>query len=221
MAAASAAVAAVSAAAAPRGAGESWTGSAGSGMSSRPRAQRCSVRFRPRPWPAIEAAIAESERRHSRRDPRSRSRRRSTRSTCWRGQHVRGSVRSQVFAALGVWDTEANNGVLIYVLLADRDVEIVADRGYNGRVSAEEWAGVCRAMESSFRDGRFEQGALEGVRSSRRPARRTFSGRSGRVEPTNCRTARCSLNGRVVDTDEVRYEVRESSASSACAQPRY
>jgi uncharacterized membrane protein len=53
--------------------------------------------------------------------------------------------------------------VLIYVLLADQAVEIVADRGYNGRVSAEEWASVCRAMESNFRARRFEQGALEGI----------------------------------------------------------
>ena len=52
-----------------------------------------------------------------------------------------------VFGRLGVWDTEANNGVLIYVLWADRDVEIVADRGYNGRVSGEEWR-TCASLPS-------------------------------------------------------------------------
>jgi hypothetical protein len=69
----------------------------------------------------------------------------------------------EVFSALGVWDTEANNGVLIFVLLADRDVEIVADRGFNELVSAAEWSGVCNAMEAMFRAGQYERGAVEGV----------------------------------------------------------
>ena len=74
----------------------------------------------------------------------------------------------EVFAALGVWDTAANNGVLVYVLLADRDVEIVADRGYNGKVSAAEWNDVCKAMEADFRAARFESGAVAGVRAAGR-----------------------------------------------------
>jgi uncharacterized membrane protein len=69
----------------------------------------------------------------------------------------------EVFAALGVWDTDANNGVLIYVLLADRDVEIVADRGFNGRVAAAEWSAVCENMECEFRAGRFADGVIAGV----------------------------------------------------------
>jgi uncharacterized membrane protein len=69
----------------------------------------------------------------------------------------------EVFAALGVWDTEANNGVLIYVLLADRDVEIVADRGFNGRVAAAEWAAVCEDMQREFRAGRHAEGVIAGV----------------------------------------------------------
>lgn len=69
----------------------------------------------------------------------------------------------QVFANLRVWDTEHNNGVLIYVQLADRDVEIVADRGLEGRVSAAEWEGVCRLMEGYFRAGNFKTGAVAGV----------------------------------------------------------
>jgi uncharacterized membrane protein len=69
----------------------------------------------------------------------------------------------EVFAALGMWDTEANNGVLIFVLLADRDVEIVADRGFNGLVSEHEWAAVCHAMEEKFRAGQYERGAVEGI----------------------------------------------------------
>jgi uncharacterized membrane protein len=70
----------------------------------------------------------------------------------------------QVFGELGVWDTDANNGVLVYLLLADSDVEIIADRGYNGRVSPDQWARVCRSMESSFRAGQFEHAMLDGIR---------------------------------------------------------
>src|SRR5512139_1305068 len=66
----------------------------------------------------------------------------------------------EVFAALGVWDTEANNGVLIYVLLADHDVEIVADRGFNGRVAAADWRAVCDRIEREFRAGRFADGMI-------------------------------------------------------------
>jgi uncharacterized membrane protein len=68
-----------------------------------------------------------------------------------------------VFASLRVWDTEQNNGVLVYVQLADRGVEIVADRGFDGRVSPAEWAAVCRLMEEHFRAGRFEAGSIAGV----------------------------------------------------------
>ncbi len=61
----------------------------------------------------------------------------------WAGKTPRARAL-EVFARLGVWDTEANNGVLIYLLLADRDVEIVADRGLNGRVERRRMVrGVC------------------------------------------------------------------------------
>jgi uncharacterized membrane protein len=62
-----------------------------------------------------------------------------------------------------VWDTEHNNGVLIYVLLADKDVEIVADRGVDRKVGQDTWQAICHAMESAFREGRFEDGALDGI----------------------------------------------------------
>jgi len=70
----------------------------------------------------------------------------------------------EAFAGLHVWDTAANNGVLIYVLLADRSVEIVADRGYNDWVTPQEWAAVCESMHQLFREGRYQEGALEGIR---------------------------------------------------------
>jgi len=68
-----------------------------------------------------------------------------------------------VFANLRVWDTEHSNGVLIYLLLADRDVEIVADRGINEKVQQAEWETICRVMETEFRAGNFEGGVLKGI----------------------------------------------------------
>lgn len=67
------------------------------------------------------------------------------------------------FARLRVWDTEANNGVLLYLLLADHRLEIVADRGFAGRVDAAQWRGVCEAMEPLLRAGRAEHAVIEGV----------------------------------------------------------
>jgi uncharacterized membrane protein len=69
----------------------------------------------------------------------------------------------EVFSQLRIWDTEANNGVLIYLLLADRDVEIVADRGAAAKVDPESWEDICRTMESAFRNGDFEGGVLRGI----------------------------------------------------------
>jgi uncharacterized membrane protein len=70
----------------------------------------------------------------------------------------------EVFAHLRVWDTELNNGVLIYLLLADHDFEIVADRGVNEKVGHEGWEKICHAMEALFRNGHFEQGVITGIR---------------------------------------------------------
>jgi uncharacterized membrane protein len=75
-----------------------------------------------------------------------------------------GERAAEVFSQLRVWDTDENNGVLIYVLLADRHIEIVADRGYRGLVSDAEWQAVCAHMEQEFRQGRFEAGAVHGIR---------------------------------------------------------
>jgi hypothetical protein len=70
----------------------------------------------------------------------------------------------ELFSDLRVWDTEHNNGVLIYVLLADRDVEIVADRGVaGGRVPVTEWEACCRVIESHYKAGRFEAGSIAGI----------------------------------------------------------
>jgi uncharacterized membrane protein len=69
----------------------------------------------------------------------------------------------QLFGQLGVWDTPHNNGVLVYVLMADRVVEIVADRGIAARVPPAEWAAVCRQMEHHYRAARFLEGSVVGI----------------------------------------------------------
>ncbi|MBS0529264.1 MAG: TPM domain-containing protein [Proteobacteria bacterium] len=68
-----------------------------------------------------------------------------------------------IFSKLRIWDTAHNNGVLIYLLLADRNVEIVADRGIHAKVGAAVWENICAAMEAEFRQGRFESGVVKGI----------------------------------------------------------
>jgi len=68
-----------------------------------------------------------------------------------------------LFGSLKVWDTEENSGVLIYVQLVDRDIEIVADRGIAARVAQAEWEAICRAMEQSFRNGQYLPGSLAAI----------------------------------------------------------
>jgi len=68
-----------------------------------------------------------------------------------------------VFSRLRIWDTAHNNGVLIYLLLADRDFEIVADRGIDAKVNASDWEKICVAMEKDFRAGDFERGVIKGI----------------------------------------------------------
>ena len=69
----------------------------------------------------------------------------------------------EVFGLLRIWDTAENCGVLVYLLLADRDVEIVADRGIHGHVGTAAWEAICRKMEAAFRDGRFTEGVEAGI----------------------------------------------------------
>jgi uncharacterized membrane protein len=71
----------------------------------------------------------------------------------------------EMFARLHVWDTEHNNGVLVYLLLADRDVEILADRGVHAHVGAQGWEAICRGMEEAFRAGDFQGGVIRGIRA--------------------------------------------------------
>ena len=79
-----------------------------------------------------------------------------------------------VFSHLRIWDTAHNNGVLIYLLLADRNVEIVADRGIDAKVGAEGWENICRDMEADFRSGRFESGVIKGIQAVSRELAKYF-----------------------------------------------
>jgi uncharacterized membrane protein len=69
----------------------------------------------------------------------------------------------EVFSLLRVWDTQQDNGVLVYLLLADHDIEIVADRGIDAKVSKENWEVICHEMEAAFREGRYDAGVMMGI----------------------------------------------------------
>ena len=82
-------------------------------------------------------------------------------SYLWRDEPLGQIIRSRAvaqFGKLGVWDTENNNGVLIYVLLAEHAIEIVADRGLNNRVGGDTWQHILQAMRDAFRRGEFDNG---------------------------------------------------------------
>jgi len=109
----------------------------------------------------IESSIAEGERRHAGQLcvaieaalPLAR---------VWQGATPRERAL-EVFGLLRVWDTERNDGVLLYLLLADKDVEIVADRGIHANVGVEAWEGICKTMETAFRAGRYAEGVEAGI----------------------------------------------------------
>lgn len=80
----------------------------------------------------------------------------------------------EVFADLEVWDTAENNGVLIYVLLAEHAVEIVADHGFDDRVNETEWRKVCDTVDGYFERGEWRTGALAGIEAVTKLAAREF-----------------------------------------------
>jgi uncharacterized membrane protein len=68
-----------------------------------------------------------------------------------------------LFGKLRVWDTEHNNGVLVYLLLAEHAIEIVADRGIDRHVDAQAWRAMAQRMGAAFREGRFEDGLTQAL----------------------------------------------------------
>jgi len=109
----------------------------------------------------VEQAIAESERSHQG----------ELRLVVEANLPLAGLLRDQssrqraveLFGELGVWDTEHNCGVLIYLQMLDRRVEIVADRGIHCRVGDAFWSAACRRLEASFREGKYEAGTLRAL----------------------------------------------------------
>ncbi|MBU42433.1 MAG: hypothetical protein CMN76_04380 [Spirochaetaceae bacterium] len=85
----------------------------------------------------------------------------------------------KVFSDLGVWDTEENNGVLLYLLLADRDMEIVADRGINKLEGNATWEQICSEMENMFREKKYKAGVIHGVERITEVLARHFPYREG------------------------------------------
>ena len=110
---------------------------------------------------AIQHAIADSEHRH-------------LGEICFAveggmpfGEVVAGRTPRQraeaAFARLHVWNTEHNTGVLVYILIADHAIEIVADRGIAAKVGDDEWRVICALMQRDFGAGDYEKGSLAGV----------------------------------------------------------
>jgi len=117
--------------------------------------RRC---FPPATLAAIDAAIAASEQQH-RAEIRC-----AVETSLSAGELLRGvssAMRAtEVFSSLRVWDTAENNGILLYVLLAERKVEIVADRGFAAHVPESSWQEICAEMAAAFAEGRYEPGVL-------------------------------------------------------------
>ncbi|WP_019141707.1 TPM domain-containing protein [Noviherbaspirillum massiliense] len=110
---------------------------------------------------AIEAAIAEGETRH-------RAEVRLIIEAALNAQAVLGGMTArerarELFAHYRIWDTEENCGVLVYINLADHQVEIVADRGVGRAIAANDWQGICRMMTAGFARGDFHHSVLSAL----------------------------------------------------------
>jgi len=129
----------------------------------------------------IEARVAASESRHS-GEIRVSVEAGLPLSYLWRGLSARARAVT-LFGKLRVWDTEHNNGVLIYLLLADRAIEIVADRGLNQHLSPAQWQDVIEPMRQAFRQGLFEAGLLQAVDAIDTLLARHFALAPGQANP--------------------------------------
>ncbi len=114
---------------------------------------------------ALERRVAASERRHS-GEVRIYVEASLPLSYLWHSNNLQATIRERavtMFGKLGVWDTQHNNGVLIYLLLAEHAIEIVADRGLNDKVSRAQWQGVIERMAGAFKNARYEDGLTQAL----------------------------------------------------------
>jgi len=84
----------------------------------------------------------------------------------------------ELFSTMRIWDTEHNCGVLIYLLFADRQVEIIADRGIQAKSGSPVWVQICEAMTAAFKEAKFEEGAVTGIRAVARELNGHFPNQS-------------------------------------------
>jgi uncharacterized membrane protein YgcG len=133
--------------------------------------------FPPPAMASIEKSIAKSETEH-RGEIRFAAEAVLESPALFAGQSARERA-IEVFSQLRVWDTEENNGVLLYLLLADHDIEIVADRGFNTKVTPAEWEQICRGMESALARGEFAQAIIAGIEDVSRLLARYYPPRPG------------------------------------------
>ena len=96
-------------------------------------------------------------------------------SSLWKGVTPRQRA-GHAFALLRTWDTEANNGVLVYLLLADHAIEIVADRGLHGRVEAQQWQRICTHLRTKLGEGEYEAAVLAAIAEVSQLLARHFPG---------------------------------------------
>ena len=99
-------------------------------------------------------------------------------AAAWHGMSPRERAR-ELFTHYRVWDTEENCGVLVYVNLADRQVEIVADRGVGKTVSAHDWHAACRVLTHGFAEGKFREGTLAALAQINILLERHYPGNGG------------------------------------------
>jgi uncharacterized membrane protein len=129
----------------------------------------------------LAARVAASERRHT-GEVRIYAEAGLPLSYLWRDAKPRERAVA-IFGKLRVWDTEHNNGVLIYLLLAEHAIEIVADRGLARKVDAGEWQRIVAGMGAAFREKRFEDGLTQALEEVSALLVRHFPLREGEVRP--------------------------------------
>jgi uncharacterized membrane protein len=107
-------------------------------------------------------------------------------SYLWRNATTRQITRQRALAMFGklrVWDTAHNNGVLIYLLLAERSIELVADRGLNDQVKPKVWRDLVAGIGNAFQQGRIEEGLTTALEEVSTLLARHFPLKAGEINP--------------------------------------